>query len=422
MHTETAAGSDGSFEPPQQAGEFVMTEHRQAGSKAGDPERISRLCKGMTEAGLDGLVCTAPSDVLLLTAYWPIFATSVAVLKADGTLRAIVPSDEQELAAKSSAATLTTYEPEQLMQLTGPVEQLRAPLGAILKDLGLEQGKLGVALRLGVQPVSYAVMTEFRHSLQDLLADLVPGATQVSCDNLLETQKAVRTPFEMERMRLGAKVAAVGFAAAEKAIQPGLREAEVAAAIQAAFDAAPEAGALIRSYGFFFCMSGPNSATAAAAYARTRQRRIEKGDLVMIHANTCADGFWTDITRTYTAGGEIVERHQQMRTAIMAARESALKMIRPGVPAPEVDHAARSVMQAHGFDNKLFKHATGHGVGYAAANGNALPRIHPNSPDVLGEGMTFNVEPAAYFEGYGGMRHCDVIAVGAEGAAVLTEF
>ena len=391
-------------------------------SGAGDAERTARLCAAMQAGGLDALVCTSPSEVLLLTGYWPIFATSVAVLTADGALQAIVPQDEEEPAAQNSAATLTTYEPEMLTRLTGPVKQLREPLGALLKKLGLERATVGLRLELGVQPASYAVMTDFRQSLQDQLRELMPEAKLVSCDALLEAQKAVRTPHELERMRLGSKVAAVGFAAAAQAIQPGLREAEVAAAIQAAFDAAPEAEALGRSYGFFFCMSGPNSAAAAAAYARTRQRRIEKGDLVMIHANTCADGFWTDITRTYTAGGERVERHEQMRTAIVAARRSALEAIRPGVPARAVDQAARSVMRAHGFDDKLFKHATGHGVGYAAANGEAQPRIHPESPDVLVEGMTFNVEPAAYFEGYGGMRHCDVIAVGASGAEVLTNF
>jgi Xaa-Pro aminopeptidase len=48
--------------------------------------------------------------------------------------------------------------------------------------------------------------------------------------------------------------------------------------------------------------------------------------------------------------------------------------------------------------------------------------IHPVSPDVLCEGMTFNVEPAAYFEGVGGMRHCDVVAVTKDGARVLTDF
>jgi Xaa-Pro aminopeptidase len=203
-------------------------------------------------------------------------------------------------------------------------------------------------------------------------------------------------------------------------IEPGRRETEVAAEIQAAFEATRDADTLQRSYGYYFCMSGPNSATAHAAYARTRQRVIEKGDLVMIHANTCADGYWTDITRTYTAGTPSV-RQQEIRSVTNDARSAGLDAIRPGAEGKDVDHAARSVMESAGF-GKAFKHAAGHGVGFAASNANGRPRIHPLSLDVLEEGMTFNLEPAAYFDGYGGMRHCDVIAVTAEGAHVVTDF
>ncbi|HVC48374.1 MAG TPA: M24 family metallopeptidase [Terracidiphilus sp.] len=166
-------------------------------------------------------------------------------------------------------------------------------------------------------------------------------------------------------------------------------------------------------------MSGPNSA-AAAAYARTRQRIVEASDLVMIHANTCCDGYWTDITRTWTAG-KATEKQIHMREAIMEARLAALDAIHPGRHAKEVDQAARSILDKHGY-GKEFKHALGHGVGFAAANAKGRPRIHPASPDVLEAGMTFNVEPAIYFDGYGGMRHCDVVAVTATGVQVLTEF
>ena len=34
--------------------------------------------------------------------------------------------------------------------------------------------------------------------------------------------------------------------------------------------------------------------------------------------------------------------------------------------------------------------------------------------------MTFNIEPAIYCEGVGGMRHCDMVACSASGADVLT--
>ncbi len=140
----------------------------------------------------------------------------------------------------------------------------------------------------------------------------------------------------------------------------------------------------------------------------------------MVHANTCADGYWTDITRTCIVG-PASERQAAMRTAIEEARAEALRTIRPGITGGEVDRAARTVMERHGL-GEAFRHSTGHGVGFAAAYANGLPRIHPRSHDVLEEGMTFNIEPAAYFDGYGGMRHCDVVAVTRDGADVLTEF
>jgi Xaa-Pro aminopeptidase len=252
------------------------------------------------------------------------------------------------------------------------------------------------------------------------LKELQPEASYRGCDELLEEMKAKKTDKELELMQIGSRVAAAGFAQAAERLRPGMRETDLAAAAQCAFETTTEAEPLQRSYGYFFCMSGPNSAKAGAAFARSRQRVIEEGDLVMIHANTCADGYWTDLTRTYVAG-QSSPRQRDMRSAICAARTAGLAAIRPGVTGQQVDHAARSVMESYGF-GKAFRHAAGHGVGFAAANPNGRPRIHPLSPDVLEEGMTFNLEPAAYFDNYGGMRHCDLIAVTHDGARVMSDF
>ena len=385
-----------------------------------DRERKSLLVSGMRDHHLQALVCSSSTDVLILTGYWPVMSASLAVFTADGESHVLVPEDEQELAQHTTGAHIIPYEPEKLEELTDPITQLRQPLGELLNKLQLQRATIGIRRHITVQPASYAVATDFHESLAHLLQELLPTATFHAADAMLEQQRAVKTQHELTLIERTAKVAATGFAAAAAAIQPGLRETEVAASIQSAFETAPGAAAFQRSYGYFFCMSGPNSATAAAAYARTRQRRIEAGDLVMIHANTCGDGYWTDITRTYIVG-QPTERQEKMRTAIMEARVAALVAIQPGAKASEVDQAARNVMKAHGL-GKQFKHAAGHGVGFAAANANALPRIHPNSPDILSIGSTFNIEPAAYFQGYGGMRHCDVIAVTDKGAKVLTDF
>jgi Xaa-Pro aminopeptidase/Xaa-Pro dipeptidase len=385
-----------------------------------DPERHERICKALAHSSLDALVCCSSTEVLLLTGYWPVIGASVVVFARNGDVSLIVPQDEAQLAASTSAAQIIPYRPSALERLSTPIRALAGPLASTLNAMKPSGKTIGVEFRQQMQPASYAASLEYYGALIDLLESFHLPAHYVSCEPVIEPLKAKKTAKELELMKKSARLASAGFAKAVELIKPGLRESEVAAGVQHAFDTSTEADGMERSYGFFYCMSGPNSAEAAAAYARTRQRRLEEGDLVLIHANTCGDGYWTDITRTYTVG-EPPQRHIAIREAIAEARAAALHAVRPGVPACEVDRAARTVMERHGL-GEAFKHSTGHGVGYAAANANGLPRIHPKSPDVLEENMTFNIEPAAYFDGYGGMRHCDVVAVTQDGVTVLTEF
>lgn len=385
-----------------------------------DVERKRRVVEVMKQLHLDAFICGSASEVLLMTGYWPVIGPSIAIFTSEGDIHLVLPADEVELAQASSEATLTPYKPSELAKILKPIEVLSNPLRRATARLALFKASIGMQIHQGMQPASYASSSVFRSSLVDLVQSLLPQAKVVGSDDAMEEMKSRKTPAELDQLRKATEIARAGFEIAPDAIRDGRREVEVAAEVQAAFQCSLKASDVQRSYGFFFCMSGPNSARASAAYARTRQRKIEQNDLVMIHANTCADGYWTDITRTYTAGAPD-ERQEAMSTTIAEARKAALNAVRPGVAARDVDCAARNVMAAHGFGD-AFRHSTGHGVGFAAANGNALPRIHPQSPDVLDVGMTFNIEPAAYFDGYGGMRHCDVVAVTADGVTVLTEF
>ena len=387
---------------------------------ASDPERHKRTVAALEASVFDALICSSPTEVLLLTGYWPVMGSSLAVITASGDAKLIVPEDEVELAEKTSACEVVPYKPAGLHSLASPLQMLKQPLRSVVSSLSLKTARIGLQLTQGVQPSSYAVCNEFRASLLEMLLEIQPHATYEDCDELLEVMKATKTGKELAVMQTAARVAATGFSQAAEYLRPGLRETEVAAAAQAAFEAAKDAACFERSYGYFFCMSGPNSAKASAAYARTRQRVIQEGDLVMIHANTCGDGYWTDLTRTYVAG-QPSQKQRDMRTAICEARAEALRSVRPGIEGRQVDHAARSVMESYGL-GKAFKHAAGHGVGFAAANPNGRPRIHPLSLDVLEAGMTFNLEPAAYFNDFGGMRHCDLIAVTENGSSVMSEF
>ena len=151
-----------------------------------------------------------------------------------------------------------------------------------------------------------------------------------------------------------------------------------------------------------------------------RSRRRSHAAIVLLHCNSYLDGLWTDITRTFTMS-ELTEQNKRMFAAVFEAREAALDSVRPGATGRDVDTAARRVLQRHGFGS-AFRHATGHGVGFSAIDHNAPPRLHPASDDVLANGMVFNVEPAVYVDGYGGLRHCDVVALVDGRAEVLTPF
>ena len=249
---------------------------------------------------------------------------SVVVFTKEGKVHVILPEDEVELAERTSCASLIPYRPSTLASLTSPIDALANPLRLLMVKLGLCKAAIGIQVDQGMQPASYASCVQFRSSLVGLLQRLTPEANYRSCDSALEQMEARKTAKELEGIRRASDIAAAGFEHAAEVIQVGRREAEIAADVQAAFQASTRAQGVERSYGFFFCMSGPNSATASAAYARTREREIEAGDLVMIHANTCADGYWTDITRTYTAG---TTSHQQdtMRSAIVRSKKSGFE-------------------------------------------------------------------------------------------------
>ncbi len=384
-----------------------------------DRERRHALLTEIGSENLAALVCFAPEDVLLVSGYWPVMGSSVAVLTREGTLHVILPEDELELAQATAQADFVPYKPVTLERMSSVTEALKQPVESVANRIPLGSARVGILLGDAAQTQSYQSANHFHSAVAPLLRRAYPNVDLIAADSLLKRMKSVKTSGEMRRLQDVCKLAQAGFEEAQRAIAPGRREDEVAADINRAYACVAHHG-FERGHGYFFCMSGPNTTKAASAFARTRQRILERGDLVMIHANTVGDGFWTDITRTYTAG-EPDDLQESMRRAISDARTAALSRVRAGAKASAVDAAARDILTQHGFGEE-FKHAVGHGVGFAAADPTALPRLHPKSPDILRPGMTFNIEPAIYIQGKGGMRHCDVVACTPNGAEVLTNF
>ena len=387
---------------------------------ARDIERVERVQQALRREGLDGLVCSVPSHVLMLTGYWPVIGSSIALITRGGRIGLLVPEDEQDLAALGWADELRTFSTGSLDRRTTLVQSVQGPLGELVRDLvtgigtiGYESGPLSV-------PVSYAGMQLYGEAIRGLVVSGGAGVSLRAADDLLKQLSAVKTAYEVERVERACRDAEVAFRTGVEDLQAGLLEPEAAGLFRFPLGT-NDADPFERAEGFVYVMSGPNAARAYASFQRSRaSRTLETGDLVLVHCNSAVDGYWTDITRTYCMGPPD-EQQQRMYRAVMEARSAALEAIRPGVTGAEVDRAAREVMEAHGFGHE-FKHPTGHGVGFTAIDHQAPPVLHPESEDRLVEGMVFNVEPGIYIEGYGGMRHCDMVLVTGEGARVMTPF
>lgn len=381
-----------------------------------DAIRIERNRKAIENHKLDGLVCALPSQVLLLSGYFPVVGSSIAIATAEKTLL-LVPEDEKDLAGLGWADEVRPFESASLEWIKTIGEALLPALSELLHGAGLARGRIGYEALEWVQPSSYVAGHVFGQGMHDLLRQSVAGAELLAAKTCLEELRLTKTPQELSKIREACAIAKSGFEQAIGHVTPGKTEVQVAAALRSSLMIPVGSH---RADGFAFCMSGPNAAEAYKAYQRSRDRQLRNNDLVLVHCNSYSGGYFTDITRTYCLGHGN-DRQQRMYDAVFEARQAALDAIRPGALAREVDRAAREVMDRRGFA-KQFVHPTGHGVGFAAIDHNARPRLHPKSTDILQEGMVFNVEPGIYFKGECGMRHCDMVAVTATGSELLTPF
>jgi Xaa-Pro dipeptidase len=384
-----------------------------------DPERLARIQDELGSAKLDALVCSLPANVLLISGYWPVVGTALALVTRDGRVIVIAPEDEIDF-ARDCGAKVLTFRSGSLDEIRTAIDAIQGPLAAALNWLDLERAAVGVESGAGFEPASYAAMHLYGPEIARLLGELLPSARIIPADKLFARLRTIKTGLEIDRIRIACSVASRAYKEGAAKIRPGLTETEAAGFFRVPLSTVgPGPEGVKRADGYVFCMSGENAAGAHGAYARSTQRRIGRGDFVLTHCNSYADGYWTDITRTYHLGPVDAAR-ARMYEAVGDACSAAVAELRPGARASDVDRAARDLLRDRGFDG-AFKHPTGHGAGFAAISHNAHPRLHPRSDEVLETGMVFNVEPAVYLDSCG-LRHCNMFALTSNGAELLTPF
>jgi Xaa-Pro aminopeptidase len=257
------------------------------------------------------------------------------------------------------------------------------------------------------------------HSSWLALAAATPHVELVAIDGLIEEQRQVKEPTELERVAAACAVADAALTAILPQITQGVTEHELALALEwqirttgadgLAFDVA--------------CLSGPR---AALPHGSPGDRPIAPGEVLLFDFGAQVDGYRSDMTRTLFVG-EPTALDGDIYALVAQAQATAIVLLHDRVAAGDpvtnhdVDAAARAVIEAAGHGDH-FGHGTGHGIGLATHELPSLGRAAPEAP--LPSPTVFSIEPGVYLDGETGVRIEDLAAIDIDAGSVelLTSF
>lgn len=348
-------------------------------------DRLARAAHEVERAGLDALLVTPSADLLYLTGY-----------------------DPPTLPRLTCLVVRPGRDPVLLVPELEGARARHAPVGRSLEIVPWRDGDdpYDSACRL-LPPAGMFAVSDRTWAVHVLgLERRLPDATFVAASPVLSALRATKDHDELELLARAARATDEAFRRIVETRLEGLREREVAARLS---DLLLEAG--LERVNFTIVASGPNG---ASPHHQPGDRAIRAGDPLVLDFGGRVGGYCSDLTRTVAVGSlppDLDEVHEVVREA----QERAFRAVRPGIPAEDVDRAAREVIEEAGYGER-FIHRTGHGIGLEV---HEPPFIVRGNRDPLRPGMCFSIEPGIYLDGRFGVRIEDIVAVSEGGAARL---
>jgi Xaa-Pro dipeptidase len=382
---------------------------------AGPTSREDQIRSFLRAHNLQAWIAWRPDELVMLSGYFPFWGASLLLYFVDAEPVLFVPQIEPR---DHIPAGLRVQEyPWGDIKCSDPYSALVSAVGDELAKARVDGQQVGMnpsASRISL-PIQAAEQIPMPEAFADQLSTFTakPDVLRSAAFADLYLRK---TREEIEAIRRANQVANVGLRVFFENLQPGITEAEVAAAVESVIYRQIGHDGIFHSRGWAMVQSGPNSADAGR-FNRSTGRRLENGDLVLIELATCVNGYWSDLTRTAAVGSPKPEV-EEILAIVKEAQHSAVDGVRPGVSAAEVDALARDKIAAQGFSS-FFTHHTGHHVGFRYHDPGFL--IFPGESAKLEPGMVITIEPGVYIRERGaGARIEDNVLVTEAGHEVLS--
>ena len=198
-----------------------------------------------------------------------------------------------------------------------------------------------------------------------------------------------KSPAEIEVMARAGEVVAATHALLAENIRPGVTTAELD---EIAEEFITGQGGYptfkgYRGYPAATCLS-PNS---MIVHGIPGPYELTDGDVLSVDVGVTLDGFVADSAYTF-AIGEISADAERLLEVGQAALAAAIEQCLVGHRLSDISHAVQLVTEAAGFS--VVRSLVGHGVGRSMHEDPQIPNYgQPGRGPLLGEGMTFAIEP-----------------------------
>jgi Xaa-Pro dipeptidase len=356
--------------------------------------RVEKARRLMRESGLDALYLNGGTSMVYYTGIrWGggerLFAVVVPVR---GDAFVVCPAFEEDRAREqlalgplAGAEVLTWEEHENPYQRV--VEGLRSR--------GISAGKIGAEETV-----------QFRFS--DGVAQVAPGCQVVSGTPVTAGCRGVKDEHEIALMQLANEATLTAYKAAYLAMKEGMTQRDFAGLVSLAH----------QRLGFQGGASVQTGEYSALPHGSITPQVIREGTILLIDGGCSVEGYQSDISRTFVLG-KPTDKMKQVFDIDRRAPAAALAAARPGVPAEDVDRAARKVIEDAGYGPgyTYFTHRVGHGIGM---DGHEWPYLVKGNTVPLAAGNTFSDEPGIYIPGEFGVRVEDDMLITADGARLFT--
>jgi len=355
--------------------------------------RLEQLQTALAQAGLDAVAINPGPTLTYLTGVSFHLMERPVVLLVTQDREPVLVLPEFEM----TKGALIPYKVNRFTYGENPAEWDEAFRQAV-RSLGLD-GK-----KIGVEPRQMRLL-EFRH-----VQNGAPKADFPDASEALASLRLRKDETEVAAIRHAVHVAQMALEAILPSIKVGTTEREIASALT--MELLKKGSDAELPFSPIVC-AGPNSANP---HATPSDRKLERGDLLLVDWGAITEGYVSDLTRTF-AVGEVDPEWKKIAGIVLEANAAGRAASRPGVPCASVDKAARELIERAGY-GPYFTHRTGHGIGM---EGHEEPYIRGDNMHMLYPGMAYTVEPGIYLAGRGGVRIEDNVVVTKTGVDVLSD-